>query len=342
MSHNIDEKQFIDDATSSLVVAPKPSGQPTPTNVDIITVTPDSSKIQTKEITQPTGRTTSATTSAFESTIPAGNVTMPRIIYQIHSSNDNGSSPKKPQKKTSLLASAGIIGVLIFGVIFIWGMSSVNSSQPSTSVRISHPDPTIKKPVDEGGMATQLKIMQDSLEAINKRQKDQQNVISQIAKVEPVTKADQQEVEQVSSSDNKIPQRTLYSNIPSERLKNFVLEYTNVANKGNLAKIISFYGNQVDYYNRGYVNKSFIAKDKNGYYKRWPQIDIRLISPIQIRIVQLPDIFSVEYEVEYRVNNPTTMKSIDGRATNLLYLQLMGDRVLIVKEDQKVNSRNRQ
>ncbi len=128
----------------------------------------------------------------------------------------------------------------------------------------------------------------------------------------------------------------------SRRLQQFVYKHTEVGNEGDLVGILQLYGNRVEYFRNGYVDKNFIAKDKGAYYTRWPEVDCRVISPVQIRTLPEPGLYAVEYDISYRVNNPARMKSVEGQATTRLHLQVDGNSIVIVKENQQVNSRARQ
>jgi len=128
----------------------------------------------------------------------------------------------------------------------------------------------------------------------------------------------------------------------SQRLKDFIYQYTKAINNGDLVEILKMYGDQVDYYKSGYVDKNFIATDKAAYYRRWPAVENQVSSPIQIQASQITDLYVVDYDVNYRVFNPERGKSIEGNASNKLFLQVAGNSIFIVKENQWVNSRIRQ
>jgi hypothetical protein len=106
--------------------------------------------------------------------------------------------------------------------------------------------------------------------------------------------------------------------------------------------MLQLYGDRVDYFQSGYVDKNFIAKDKGAYYTRWPEVYCQVNSPVRIQQLSAHGRYAVEYEIAYRVNNPAKKTHIEGEATNQLYLQVDGNNISIVKENQLVRSRARQ
>ena len=127
----------------------------------------------------------------------------------------------------------------------------------------------------------------------------------------------------------------------SGRLREFVNRHTAAGNAADLVTLLQMYGDRVDYYQSGYVDRNFIAKDKGAYYRRWPQVNCKVSSPVNIQPLPEPGRYAVEYDIVFRVDNPAKMKHVEGVATNQLYVQVDGNDIRIVKEIQMVHSRAR-
>jgi len=114
-------------------------------------------------------------------------------------------------------------------------------------------------------------------------------------------------------------------------------DYLTAVENRNVDSVISFYGNEVDYFKSGVVNKEFIRQDKSSYFKRWTMIKTTLMGEPQINL-QGDDIVSVTFGTNWIVQNDK--KTIQGTADNTWRLRKTGEGLKIIDEKQTVTSRN--
>lgn len=113
-------------------------------------------------------------------------------------------------------------------------------------------------------------------------------------------------------------------------------DFLATANHRNVEALLSFYGDEVDYFNVGIVNKNFIRKDKTAYFTRWTTVNNAIVGQPQI-YAQENDIISVKFSTNWKVQN--NRKTISGMADNTWKLRKTEGGLKIVDEKQKVTSR---
>ena len=126
--------------------------------------------------------------------------------------------------------------------------------------------------------------------------------------------------------------------ITDSQVKDFVGRYIAAQNSANASQLLRFYADRVDYFNQKAAGKDFILKDKQNYYRRWPEVDNRLVSAIEVQQTQDERTMQVFYTIQYRVTNPDRADSKSGMARDELLLRLTNGDLSIVAQRQKVLS----
>jgi hypothetical protein len=120
------------------------------------------------------------------------------------------------------------------------------------------------------------------------------------------------------------------------RVNAFVTDYLAAQNRANAAELLPFYADKVDYFDQAGVGKDVILKDKQAYYRRWPEVENRLAGEIGIERGQLEGTARVSYIIHYRVSNPARAETRNGAARDTLWLRLINGEPAIVAQRQQV------
>lgn len=126
--------------------------------------------------------------------------------------------------------------------------------------------------------------------------------------------------------------------ITDSQVKDFVGRYIAAQNSANASQLLRFYADQDDYFNQQSASKDFILKDKQNYDRRWPEVDNRLVSEIEVQQTQGDGLVQASYTIQYRVTNPARADSKSGVARDELQLRLTNGDLSIVAQRQKVLS----
>jgi hypothetical protein len=124
--------------------------------------------------------------------------------------------------------------------------------------------------------------------------------------------------------------------IADAQVEEFVGRYLAAQNSTNVAELLRFYADRVDYFDQKGVGKDFILKDKQNFYRRWPTVDNRLTSPVVVDRTPGDGSVQVSYTIKYRVSNPGRAESKAGTARDELQLRRQNGDLLIVAQRQKV------
>ncbi len=118
-------------------------------------------------------------------------------------------------------------------------------------------------------------------------------------------------------SEKTIPPRDAVPD-PVEEVRDFVSRYLEAAERPTPERESRFYGEDVDYFDSGRVSKTFIEKDQQNYYRRWPNREFTLLGKPEVE--QLSDnSFTVRFQVRYSLrSNQETGK---GETENIVRLR---------------------
>ncbi len=126
--------------------------------------------------------------------------------------------------------------------------------------------------------------------------------------------------------------------ISDAQVNDFVGRYLAVQNGTNAAALLRFYAERVDYFDEKAASKDFILKDKQNYYRRWPQVDNRLAGAVVVDRTSGDGTLLVSYTVNFRVANPGRADGRAGAARDEIRLRPVNGDLLIVAQRQKVLS----
>ncbi len=104
----------------------------------------------------------------------------------------------------------------------------------------------------------------------------------------------------------------------------------------DLDSIMSFYADQVNYYERGLVNKDYIRKDMGYYFRNWDRINTALDGDVTLIVTDQHDMRIVKYYSVYYVEN--SKKAIRGKTENVWKIQKMNNGLKIVDIKQRIVS----
>jgi hypothetical protein len=84
------------------------------------------------------------------------------------------------------------------------------------------------------------------------------------------------------------------------------------------------------------VDRDFILKDKQSYYKRWPEVENRLTSALNVDRSHGEGSALVTYTIRYLTNSPARAETKVGEARDELMLRLVNGELSIVAQRQQV------
>ncbi len=122
-------------------------------------------------------------------------------------------------------------------------------------------------------------------------------------------------------------------------VRDFVERYVSVANAGNIFFMLNMYHDRVKFYDKGFVSKTYIEKDKLNYYKRWPIVNYRLDGGIDVRSGSSQDSRRAVFKINFLVRNDAENRQVRGQAESQLEVRLINGELKIVAESQKVLKR---
>jgi hypothetical protein len=119
---------------------------------------------------------------------------------------------------------------------------------------------------------------------------------------------------------------------------NFVRGCIDAMQSKNVERAVECYGDRVDYYSKGVVNRDFITRDKGYYYRNWDRISSSIDGDIVLIVIDQPDLRIAKFNSRFHVQN--AKNTVSGRAENIWKLQKIGNELKIVDEKQKIIERD--
>jgi hypothetical protein len=124
----------------------------------------------------------------------------------------------------------------------------------------------------------------------------------------------------------------------TDTVKSFVSDYLRANESKEMGKVLSFYGEKVDYHSKGVVPKSYIAKDKESFFGSWRMLSYSVPTDLQIASLERPDAIRLTFTCEYNMN--TGNKTIKGIAKNTWDIETSGTNPKIIAEKQTMINKN--
>jgi len=106
--------------------------------------------------------------------------------------------------------------------------------------------------------------------------------------------------------------------------------------KKALDSILYYYADSVNYYGRGDVDKDYIRRDLNYYFRNWDRIRSSLEGDIQLLDTSRPDVKVVRFQSSYEVEN--AKRSITGMTDNTWKIQRTRTGLKVVDQKQTILS----
>ena len=128
------------------------------------------------------------------------------------------------------------------------------------------------------------------------------------------------------------------STITRAEVTSFVHNCIEAAQNKDMERSLGCYGEQVDYYFKGTVNKDFIRTDKGYYFRNWDKIKSTIEGDIVLIVIDQPDLKIAKFNSRFFVEN--SKNTVSGRAENVWKIQRIGNELKIVDEKQKIIERD--
>jgi len=124
-----------------------------------------------------------------------------------------------------------------------------------------------------------------------------------------------------------------------DNINSIINDYLNYHNNRNANKLLNLYNSNVEYYDKGIINKTQIKNDKQRYFYTWDKIDYKLSSDPKIKYSN-DNIYNANFIVKYYEYDSLRKREISGTAMILLDLIYNYDGYKIVSENSIHLERN--
>lgn len=146
------------------------------------------------------------------------------------------------------------------------------------------------------------------------------------------------EATQEETSNNDNIQNSAASFI-KEDVQDFITSFINYVNDKNISGILNCYANEVDYFGKGEVDKNFIRKDKDDYFKKWDDVKYQM-EDNSLSITDLPDNSKLAvFNFDYSVYSTERNKRLEGVAQSSCKIRRGKNGLEIYDEKQKIISK---
>lgn len=132
-----------------------------------------------------------------------------------------------------------------------------------------------------------------------------------------------------------------------ETVRAFLEGYLRDAATNNLDAEMAYYGDEVDYFNRGVTSREDIARDVRAYYRRWPERRYEIVGPVTVTPSPQPDETSVRFQLRFSCRGKSrggggkeAPPHAEGRTDNLFVLRSIrpGEIHIVGLKEQRVRS----
>lgn len=140
------------------------------------------------------------------------------------------------------------------------------------------------------------------------------------------------------SPEPRKPMPSPYAAISRAEVVSFVQGCLEATQDKDLERSLACYGDQVDYYSKGVVNKEFLRRDKGYFFRNWDQIRSSLEGEVVLIVIDQPDVKIAKFNSRFLVQN--ARHTVSGRAENVWKIQKFDNELKIVEEKQKIIERD--
>ncbi len=127
------------------------------------------------------------------------------------------------------------------------------------------------------------------------------------------------------------------STITREEITDFIQTLLNLNNNKALGALLEHYGDVVDYYDRGLVNRNYIGRDMSNYFKNWDTVFSGLHGDVVVIVTDERDVRVAKFLSRFHVRN--AQRSVKGVTENIWRLRKENGRLKLVGVKQTVLSR---
>jgi peptidoglycan hydrolase-like protein with peptidoglycan-binding domain len=127
----------------------------------------------------------------------------------------------------------------------------------------------------------------------------------------------------VLRSDERVPDRNARPALPPPEVASqaraitrpeaseFVKRWLTAVESPNVHDELALYGDRVDYYDHGIVDRQYVQNELAAYDQHWPRRSYRLAGPVRLR--KQGDATTVTFRMAYQVGNAPTNRRAGGR-----------------------------
>jgi len=156
------------------------------------------------------------------------------------------------------------------------------------------------------------------------------------AEKETVAKLQPEKVPPLEAGPMEKPAPTSTAIISKEEVSAFIRSILDLNQKKDMTSIMSFFADQVNYYDRGIVSKDYIRKDMGYYFRNWDRISSSLDGDVVLIVTDEPHVRIAKFVSSFSVAN--AKKSVTGRTENIWKLQKINNELKIIDEKQRLLS----
>jgi hypothetical protein len=124
------------------------------------------------------------------------------------------------------------------------------------------------------------------------------------------------------------------ASIGKDEVTGLVRRILSLNERKDISSTLSHYGDQVNYYDRGNVDRDYIRKDMGYYFRNWDTIHSTLEGDVVMIVTGEPDTRIVKFVSSYSVQN--AKKTAAGRTENIWKVRRINNDLKIVDVKQKV------
>jgi hypothetical protein len=123
-------------------------------------------------------------------------------------------------------------------------------------------------------------------------------------------------------------------------IRHFVLKHLQNSVNADINGLATDYAERVDYYDNGFVNHSFIVKDRQTYVAAWPYLKLTPFGDVRFRETGTAGQLAVSFDYHFEARNNKGTRSM-GDAANFWIVETSFGDLKIISEKQTVTSRRR-
>lgn len=126
-----------------------------------------------------------------------------------------------------------------------------------------------------------------------------------------------------------------------EEIQRLVERYIQLQNKADIKAIGQVYARRVNYFNKAGADRAFIKKDKASYFKRWPEVKMLLLEPVEIAPLIDPDKWQVVARIGFDVYSGKRRQGVRGVSRNTFVVKHNNGFYRVVAQREKVTKRKK-